>query len=276
MTRRSASAPIPVHRGASGRLAPSFLLGGVGGVLAADFAPGLAAIGPLRRRLLPALAGAGRSDHVALTFDDGPDPASTPQFLEALDRLGWRATFFMLGTMARRAPSLVAEVAAAGHEVALHGEEHRSHLLRSPRAVVDDLARGAAVLGELTGIAPRWHRPPYGGLSGGTLLAARRLGLTVVLWGAWGRDWRAEATPGSVLADLSRSLVGGTTVLLHDSDCTSAPGAWKSALGALPLLADHVAAHGWSVGTLADHGLRPPDTPDALAAEPRRARPLRP
>lgn len=275
MSRRTATAPVPVQSGAVSRLAPSLLLGGVGGILAADFAPGLAAIGPLRRRLLPALAGAGRPDHVALTFDDGPDPVSTPQFLEALDRLGWRATFFMLGTMARRAPSLVAEVAAAGHEVALHGEEHRSHLLRPPWAVVDDLARAAAVLGELTGIAPRWHRPPYGGLSGGTLLAARRLGLTVVLWGAWGRDWRAEATPASVLADVSRSLTGGTTVLLHDSDCTSAPGAWKSALGALPLLADHVAAHGWSVGTLADHGLRPAGTPGTLAEEPHQGPPVR-
>lgn len=270
---RSAGAS-PARRKGLGSPALPALLGGVGGVVAAEFVPGLAAIGPLRRRLLPALAGAGRPDHVALTFDDGPDPASTPRFLEALDRLGWRATFFMLGTMARRAPSLVAEVAAVGHEIALHGEEHRSHLLRSPRAVMDDLARGAAALGDVTGVAPRWHRPPYGGLSGGTLLAARRLGLTVVLWGAWGRDWRAEATPESVLADLSRTLVGGTTVLLHDSDCTSAPGAWRSALGALPALADYVAAHGWSVGTLEDHGLSPRGTPrDAIAERTPRAEP---
>lgn len=41
-------------------------------------APALTALGPLRTKLLPRLSGAGRPDHVALTFDDGPDPLSTP------------------------------------------------------------------------------------------------------------------------------------------------------------------------------------------------------
>ncbi len=55
-------------------------------------------------RFTPALVGVGRKGHVALTFDDGPDPESTPQFLDVLDALGWRATFFMLGEMTRRDP----------------------------------------------------------------------------------------------------------------------------------------------------------------------------
>ncbi|MGP2438842.1 polysaccharide deacetylase family protein, partial [Streptomyces sp. JW3] len=65
-------------------------------------AAALAHIGPAatwlpgpRRRLLPGLAGRGRPGHVALTFDDGPDPASTPRFLDVLDDLGVRATFFV-------------------------------------------------------------------------------------------------------------------------------------------------------------------------------------
>src|SRR5947207_14914483 len=73
-----------------------------------------------RNRMRPGLAGIGRHDRVALTFDDGPDPASTPQFIEELDRLGWHATFFLLGEMVRRTPSLVGELVAAGHEVAVH------------------------------------------------------------------------------------------------------------------------------------------------------------
>ncbi|MYR56237.1 polysaccharide deacetylase family protein, partial [Streptomyces sp. SID625] len=55
-----------------------------------------------RSRCLPHLAGHGRTGHVALTFDDGPDPASTPHFLDALDRLDVRATFFVLGESAVR------------------------------------------------------------------------------------------------------------------------------------------------------------------------------
>ena len=225
-------------------------------VLAAGHAaPALSAVDPLRRRALPRLAGKGRPGHVALTFDDGPDPASTPAFLEALDRLGWRATFFMLGDMATRHPGVAADVAAAGHEIALHGLEHTSHLRRPPARVADDLRRGRDAVTAATGQAPVWFRPPYGLLSTGTCLAARRLGLRTVLWTAWGRDWTAEATPGSVAAEVARGLGPGGTVLLHDSDCTSAPGAWRSALGALPRLADLFAAHHLSVGPLADHGV---------------------
>jgi peptidoglycan/xylan/chitin deacetylase (PgdA/CDA1 family) len=223
-------------------------------VLAAGHAvPAVSALDGLRRRAFPRLAGAGRAGHVALTFDDGPDPASTPAFLEALDRLGWRATFFMLGDMAGRHPGLAAEVAAAGHEIALHGHTHVSHLRRPPGRVADDLERGFESVAGATGRRPVWFRPPYGLLSGGTLLAARRLGLRTVLWSAWGRDWTATATAGSVVAEVRRGVVPGGTVLLHDSDCTSAPGSWRAALGALAPLADVFAAGGLAVGPLAEH-----------------------
>jgi len=214
------------------------------------------ALGGVRRVLLPRLAGTGRPDHVALTFDDGPDRNSTPAFLAALDRLGWRATFFMLGDMADRDPGLAREVADAGHEIALHGYEHVSHLRRAPGRVGDDVRRGVDAVAAATGQPPVWFRPPYGYLSAGTCLATRRLGLRTVLWTAWGRDWTATATPGSVVAEVARGLRLGGTVLLHDSDCASAPGAWRAALGALPGLAELFAAHGGlAVGPLADHGV---------------------
>jgi len=55
---------------------------------------------------------------------------------------------------------------------------------------------------------------------------------------------------------VARQLGPGATVLLHDSDCTSAPGSWRSALGALPRLAELFAARGLAVGPLAEHGTR--------------------
>src|SRR5438477_10429247 len=100
---------------------------GAGAILAAAHAgPAVTALGGVRRVLLPRLAGTGRPDHVALTFDDGPDRNSTPAFLAALDRLGWRATFFMLGDMGDRDPGLALELAAAGHAISLHGYERVS------------------------------------------------------------------------------------------------------------------------------------------------------
>lgn len=217
--------------------------------------PGISNVDVLRRHTLPRLSGVGFADHLALTFDDGPQADSTPAFLEALDRLGWKATFFMLGSMVEMNPELAAEVADAGHEVAVHGHLHRSELLRGPLAVGRDLARAVETITSVTGRRPTWFRPPYGSLSAGGVLAARRQGLRTVLWSAWGRDWRAEATSDSVVADVERGLAPGATVLLHDSDCTSAPGAWRAALAALDPLAEVFAAQGLTVGPLADHGI---------------------
>jgi peptidoglycan/xylan/chitin deacetylase (PgdA/CDA1 family) len=227
----------------------------VAALAVAHAGPGLSAVGPLRCRLLPRLAGLGRTGHVALTFDDGPDPASTPAFLDLLAARGVHATFFLLGSMVDRAPSLAAEIAAAGHEVAIHGWDHRYTILRDPWDVYRDLARARDAVAAATGQRARFFRPPYGVLSSGALLASRRLELSPVLWSAWGREWASGATPESVLGTVLTGLRGGATVLLHDSDCTSPRGAASAALGALPGLLDECAARALAVGTLADHGL---------------------
>ena len=233
--------------------------GMTGAVLAAGTAlavahggPGLTALAPVRRRF-PALSGAGAPDHVALTFDDGPDPRFTPRFLAALDARRVRATFFLLGPMVQAAPGLAAEIAAAGHEIGVHGWDHRYATVRSPRALHDDLARARDTIAAATGTVPRRYRPPYGVLSGGALIAARRLGLRPVLWTTWGREWAPGATPGDVQATLARTLGGGATVLLHDSDCTTPPGKAAAALGVLPWLLDNCARRGLRVGPLAEH-----------------------
>ncbi|WP_405585500.1 MGDG synthase family glycosyltransferase [Streptomyces sp. NBC_01190] len=96
-------------------------------------------------------------------------------------------------------------------------------------------------------------RPPYGVMTTGTHLACRRLGLTPVLWTAWGEDWRARATPRSIRDTVMRDLRSGGTVLLHDSDCTSATGSWRHTLAALPLLLEAWDARGWRTGPLRDH-----------------------
>jgi len=218
-------------------------------------APGATWLPPVRRRLLPGLAGLGTPGHVALTFDDGPHPAGTPAVLAALAELGWRATFFMLGTQARAHPGLAAAVADAGHEIAPHGDEHRYLFTRSHRWIRDDLTNGVMALQTATGTRPRWFRPPYGVLTAGGVGAARRLGLRPLLWTAWGRDWRPGATPRSVVQQLERGVLDGGTVLLHDSDVTSTPGSWRVTVAALPLLAEELARQGLRVGPAGEHGI---------------------
>jgi peptidoglycan/xylan/chitin deacetylase (PgdA/CDA1 family) len=221
--------------------------------LVAHAVPALTTYGPARNRVLPGLAAVGDPGHVALTFDDGPDPASTPLFLDLLAARDVTATFFLLGSMAERAPGLVREMAAAGHEIAVHGWHHRNLLLRGPRSTHDDLARARDYLGALTGTAPTLFRPPYGVMTAGAHLAARRLGLRPTLWTSWGEDWTAHATADSVFREVTKDLRGGGTILLHDSDCTAKPLAWTSTLGALPALLDHCAERGLGVGPLREH-----------------------
>ena len=221
------------------------------GALAVHALPAVTARGPARR-LWPQLAGRGRPGGVALTFDDGPDPDGTPAVLRELEKRGWTATFFLLGSQVRLHPGVARSLVAAGHEIGVHGDIHRNHLVRTPRAVRDDLGRATAQIAAVTGTQPRWFRPPYGVLSAGTLWAARDLGLDPVLWSAWGCDWRGGA-PERILTHITRSLDDGGTVLLHDSDCTSRPGSWRSTAAALPLLADELARRGLAVRPLGEH-----------------------
>jgi len=213
---------------------------------AATWLPGL------RRSWFPVLAGIGNPGHVALTFDDGPDPASTPLFLDALDALGVRGTFFLVGDSACRHRRLAAEIAARGHEPAVHGWRHDRPWLPSVRGELRDLRRTATVIADLTGVEPRWYRPPYGILTGGRRIAAAQAGLRPVLWSAWGMDWAAKASAASVRARIARDLHGGGTVLLHDAD-RSGRGRWRPALAVLPRLVADWRAAGWTTGPLAEH-----------------------
>jgi len=226
------------------------------GLAVAHAGPGITALRTVRTRFFPLLSGQAESDHVALTFDDGPDPAVTPLFIDALRRRGIRATFFVLGSQVSRSPRLVADIADAGHEVGVHGWRHRYLPLRGPVATHDDLARTKDIIAAAAGVDAWLFRPPYGVLSTGGLVAAARLGLTPVLWSCWGREWAPGATAESVYQTLLGDLRGGATVLLHDSDVTSPPGSSLAALGALDMLLDECERRGLRVGPLGQHGPR--------------------
>jgi peptidoglycan/xylan/chitin deacetylase (PgdA/CDA1 family) len=153
---------------------------------------------------------------VALTFDDGPSPDGTPPMLDLLDEHGMRGTFFCLGEQAERHGDLVQEIFGRGHEVATHGYAHQHHLATTAPRLVADLERAVGVISAITD-RPRHFRPPYGQVSGGSVLAAHRLGLDTVLWSAWGREW-LDRSPRSVADRIIKRLDPGAIVLLHDSD----------------------------------------------------------
>ncbi|MGH3510082.1 MAG: polysaccharide deacetylase family protein [Nocardioidaceae bacterium] len=219
----------------------------------ATWGPALTSLAPLRRSLLPGLAGISDKPHIALTYDDGPDPASTPHFLTLLEQYGRRATFFVLGAYVEKNAGLVREMSQRGHELAVHGWDHRCLVRKRPGVLTDELRRTAGVVEELTERPVRWFRPAYGVLTTEGLLAARSTALRTVLWSAWGRDWTSSATASSVQRTVTDRLALGGTVLLHDTDRTSSPGSWRHTLAASRALLDDWSRRGVAVGPLVDH-----------------------
>jgi peptidoglycan/xylan/chitin deacetylase (PgdA/CDA1 family) len=189
----------------------------------APIAPPVAAALRLPRRL---------HGGIALTFDDGPHPQGTPAVLDALGDT--KATFFMVGERVLKAPGVAREVAARGHQIAIHGHRHRNLLRLSPRAIADDFDAAYDAIATHTDIAPTLHRPPYGIYSWPALYEVRRRGWTPLLWSRWGHDWRARATPARIAAEVTRSLHPGEVLLLHDGDDYGAPGSWRNTVAALP------------------------------------------
>ncbi len=174
--------------------------------------PGLGLFGAVYTR------GPAERRELALTFDDGPNPASTPRVLAMLAEHGVKATFFVVGEKALAHPELVRELARAGHGVGIHGHVHdRLYALRSARFVERDVARAVAAVETTLGVAPTLFRPPVGFVSGAVAVSVERAGLTLVGWSARSLDGLANATPARVLARATRALENGAILLLHDA-----------------------------------------------------------
>lgn len=153
---------------------------------------------------------------VIFTYDDGPTPVRTPAVLRALAEHDATATFFVLMTSVGTNPELLAEVIAAGHEIGLHGVDHRHLSALSPRTVEDNLRRGKAELEDAVGREVRWFRPPYGDQSPATWRAIRRAGMTSVIWSATSWDWNAGVDNDMRVRMATMSLRAGSIILLHD------------------------------------------------------------
>jgi peptidoglycan/xylan/chitin deacetylase (PgdA/CDA1 family) len=154
--------------------------------------------------------------HLVLTYDDGPDPLGTPGVLSTLAAHGATATFFVLVPRARRNPSLLAEILAAGHEVALHGIDHSRLTRFSARAVLRRCRDGRAELEDLIGRPVRWFRAPYGALLPRHWAAVRAAGLMPVGWGPTPGDWRPSIPETQLAADALGGCARGGILLAHD------------------------------------------------------------
>jgi peptidoglycan/xylan/chitin deacetylase (PgdA/CDA1 family) len=150
-----------------------------------------------------------------LTYDDGPTPGVTDLLLPVLADAGATATFFVLLTRVRAHLTLVHELLAAGHEIGLHGPDHRRLTTLPPETMPARFRDAKAELEDLATVPVRWSRPPYGAQDRPSWRAARSAGLTPVLWNVTCRDWESHP-PEDYLAELRAGEPRGSIVLMHD------------------------------------------------------------
>ncbi|HEV2299592.1 MAG TPA: polysaccharide deacetylase family protein [Candidatus Acidoferrales bacterium] len=159
----------------------------------------------------------GDASAVALTFDDGPNPGTTPGLLNLLDAHEARATFFLMGCHVRAYPRLAREIAARGHQIGNHTETHPNLAFLSTRNIVHELDLCREAISSAVGREPRWMRPPFGFRGPQLGGVVRRLGYSgVVMWSKWAWDWKPQ--PAAPVIHRLRRIAGGDIVLLHDGD----------------------------------------------------------
>ena len=176
---------------------------------------------------------------IALTFDDGPDPRTTPLLLSALDRLAISCTHFVTGSKCVRAGSLLAEARSLGHAIENHGYEHSSLLFATRSAQRDSIRKTDDEVRRYAGSGCRWFRPPFGRFNPWTAGALRELSYRGVLWSAMPRDWSAHSEE-ELWQRLVRRLREGDIVVLHDGQETT-----PLVIRMLPRLADEAALREW-------------------------------
>jgi peptidoglycan/xylan/chitin deacetylase (PgdA/CDA1 family) len=162
--------------------------------------------------------GANSKKRVALTFDDGPDPRSTPQLLELLRAEKIPAAFFCIGRNVEAHSELAAQIVRDGHLLENHSHEHSyfTNFYTTAR-LQNELALTQAAIQKISGAVPGYFRPPVGLSNPNTFRAARNLNLQVIGWTIRSLD-TIISDPARIVARIRRGLRPGAIVLLHDGN----------------------------------------------------------
>jgi len=130
---------------------------------------------------------------LAITFDDGPNPAITPKLLTLLEQHNARATFFLIGRYVRECPDLAKEIAARGHAIGNHTETHPRLLFLNAAKIRTEIRLCYHAINNVLGAPSKWFRPPYGLRNPWVGSEARELGMQVVMWTLIPGDWQAKS-----------------------------------------------------------------------------------
>jgi peptidoglycan/xylan/chitin deacetylase (PgdA/CDA1 family) len=184
-----------------------------------------------------------------LTFDDGPDPETTPRVLDILEQHHLQACFFLIGERAMRQRHLTRRIADAGHDLGNHTWRHRSLWLAGPGRTADEVRRGHEAIAQVVGRPPRFFRPPWGLTNLALFPELRRLGTPCAFWTVQ-TEGRRAASAAVQVERVRRRARPGAIVDLHDAD--GVPGAGARLVAALPPMIQVLRADGYALAPLRD------------------------
>lgn len=199
--------------------------------------------------------------YVALTYDDGPNPATTGALLGALRSAGARATFFNIGQRVQADPALAQSQLAAGMWVGNHSWTHPHLTTLGTAQITAELTQTQQAIQQATGTTPRLFRPPYGETNAGLKAVESQLGLTEVIWSVDSQDWNGASTAQIVQA--AGTLQAGGVILMHDG--------YQSTINAVPQIVANLAARGLCPGmisTATGRAVAPDGTPPTGTTPP--------
>ncbi|MDR2976355.1 MAG: polysaccharide deacetylase family protein [Streptococcaceae bacterium] len=149
---------------------------------------------------------------IALSFDDGPNPATTPQLLDILKKNGVKATFCELGVNVQANPDIVKRVAAEGHEIISHSWSHPDLTKMSKGDALRQVEDTAALITQFTGQNSPLYRPPYGSTNEAILKEIDRAAFN---WDVDTEDWK-DSTPEPVVKAAVTAAHPQAVILMHD------------------------------------------------------------
>lgn len=153
---------------------------------------------------------------VSLTFDDGPDPETTPLVLDLLDQYGAKASFFCIANKVSAYPELAREIIKRGHSLENHTNRHPyAFAFFGPWRILREIESAQSLVSAITGATPKFFRAPMGFRPPFLAPALERTGLCSISWTRRGFDTFAQH-PEPVLQQLLRGLAAGDILLLHD------------------------------------------------------------
>lgn len=174
---------------------------------------------------------------VALTFDDGPNPNTTPVALELLKKYNAKATFFMVGRSVAGNEEIIKQVVAEGHQIGNHSWSHPLLTKISLEQAKSQINDTTEALKKASGQDVHIMRPPYGGINA-TIQAA--VDQSFILWDVDTLDWKYRNT-ASIMKEV-RKARPGSIILMHDIHQTS--------INALPTVLQYLTEQGFELVTI--------------------------